>query len=363
MIIDFIDQKPFLFFAMIGAAALIYIYFNAKISENLKVVVFNIAFIMLIFGFIEAACIFKDNLYDVKETGHLLCEPDSVRGYCPKSDQRSPSKRLRYGKVLYDVVYTTDHFGLRVAPHDLRSARVDPNARRALFFGCSFTFGVGVNDNETIPFIFEKNSHGKYLAYNFGIPGGGPHQMLALLESEVPDHVLAGQKPVAAVYQALPCHIERASFKSYGLGSYANSGPRYFLDPSNRYLLKKKEGTPSLSMFDILSKSAFLRDSLLRSVIIRTEANRKLFVAIVKRSKEIFEHKYGGKFYVIYWDWVDRDDQVTIEDLRREGIQVIPVSNILKGYREHDEKYSLKEGHPNPLAYQTIAQYLLNENL
>ena len=357
-----INKTPFLFFAIFSCALLNYIYFNAKISENWKVVVFNIAVIMLIFSFIEGWSIFKDRVFDKKLIGCVLYRPDSVRGYCPRSDQRAPLKCLQNGRVLYDVVYTTNRFGLRVAPHDIQPVQIDSNVRRVLFFGCSFTFGEGVNDNETLPFVFENNSHGKYWAYNFGIPGSGPHQMLALLESGTLDHVLEGQRPVAAIYQALSGHIQRVAFKDYSRALHISWGPEYFLDSSNKLLLKKKSVTQSSSLLGILNKSFSFHDFLSILSLQKSEADRKLFIEIVKRSKEIFESKYGGKFYVIYWDWGDWDDQVTIEALRRERIQVIPVSNILEKYKKNIEKYHLEEGHPNKFAYQILAQYLLNEN-
>jgi hypothetical protein len=74
--------------------------------------------------------------------------------------------------LIYDVTYTIDADGLRIAagldenPHDNRCM---------LFFGCSFTFGEGVDDHEAMPYV--AGTLANLRAYNFGFPGYGPHQM------------------------------------------------------------------------------------------------------------------------------------------------------------------------------------------
>ena len=47
--------------------------------------------------------------------------------------------------------------------------------------GCSVTFGLWVNDDETMPYVAQYASH--YRPYNYGVSGYGPHHMLAQLQS------------------------------------------------------------------------------------------------------------------------------------------------------------------------------------
>ena len=75
--------------------------------------------------------------------------------------------------------YTIGPNGLRVSPPYEEVADVPC----ALFFGGSFTFGTGVEDDEALPYVAGILSEGKYRVYNFGYRGYGPHQMLAALES------------------------------------------------------------------------------------------------------------------------------------------------------------------------------------
>ena len=46
-----------------------------------------------------------------------------------------------------------------------------------IFFGDSMCFGEGLNDNETIPYYFEK-SNIDYRSINYGFMGHGPSHML-----------------------------------------------------------------------------------------------------------------------------------------------------------------------------------------
>ena len=77
-----------------------------------------------------------------------------------------------------------------------------------MFFGDSFTFGEGVNDEDTLPNAFSIVSGMRVL--NFGINGYGPHHMLRLLELDVPKKITSSF-PRLMVYTAIEDHIARAA--------------------------------------------------------------------------------------------------------------------------------------------------------
>ena len=77
----------------------------------------------------------------------------------------------RGGRVLYDAVCTADDAGRRWTP----CAPIGPDARAALFFGCSFTHGVGVADEETLPARYCVHA-GNVEALNYGFSAYGPQQ-------------------------------------------------------------------------------------------------------------------------------------------------------------------------------------------
>ena len=105
-------------------------------------------------------------------------EESEALGWQPMASVQA-SSQLRLGEqILYDVVYTFDGYRRRVVP-------ADPHAeyhRFLLFFGCSNTFGEGVQDDETLPYDVSRLMPGVHV-YNYAFRGYGPQHMLARVES------------------------------------------------------------------------------------------------------------------------------------------------------------------------------------
>ena len=104
--------------------------------------------------------------------------------------------------AVYDVHYSMPN-GQRIAPDSLKQ-----NGPTVMFFGDSFTFGDGVNDEDTLPNAFSIVSGMRVL--NFGLYGYGPHHMLRLLELDVPKKITSSF-PHLMVYTAIKDHIRRAA--------------------------------------------------------------------------------------------------------------------------------------------------------
>ena len=129
-------------------------------------------------AFAEFALYSKPGVYHDPSSGYR-------RGYGRQTDigsQANPgihtSRKLTSdGEVIYDVIYSIGEDGFRVTPQSISRSRY------VNFFGCSFTFGEGLNDNQTLPFYFAQKSD-SYSSKNFGFHGYGPHQAVAILESD-----------------------------------------------------------------------------------------------------------------------------------------------------------------------------------
>jgi len=104
--------------------------------------------------------------------------PHEVLGYGAPKSYETTYRRYSDDTLVYDVTYSTDEHGLRVPP------RIgDPNeAHCVLFFGGSFTFGEGLENEEAMPYRVGLLGQGRLRVYNFAYHGYGPHQMLAALE-------------------------------------------------------------------------------------------------------------------------------------------------------------------------------------
>ena len=92
---------------------------------------------------------------------------DPYLGYKPRPDTTLVGIRTKNGVPIYRITFRTDSNHLRVTP--------DPNPaanQYALFFGCSMTFGEGVESTETLPYYFGKTDSA-YHAYNLAFSGYG----------------------------------------------------------------------------------------------------------------------------------------------------------------------------------------------
>ena len=82
-------------------------------------------------------------------------QKDELLGYKPRPNARMASKMKLKGREIYNVTYSTDAYSRRVTP--VRA--VGQADKFILFFGCSFTFGAGVQNDETLPFFVGQFGH------------------------------------------------------------------------------------------------------------------------------------------------------------------------------------------------------------
>jgi hypothetical protein len=107
------------------------------------------------------------------------------------------------GTEIFSAEYCFDGQGYRITPVD------DAHGRdtAALFFGCSFAFGYGVHQHESLPAQFSKLCPAVF-PYNFAVPGYGPqHLWLQLHELGVMKDISQSQGVV--LYGFIDEHINR----------------------------------------------------------------------------------------------------------------------------------------------------------
>jgi hypothetical protein len=204
-----------------------------------------------------------------------------------------------------------------------------------------------------------------YRVLNFGFHGYGSHQMLAALEHGIVDDALAGSVPRIVVYQAMHYHV----WRSAGLAPWDTAGPRYLLDDN---------GTPrhAGSFADQYQPWIGIRKRLMNSSIgVRlvdqhwlppiTRGHVRLYVALIKRSKQVLEKRYPGvAFHVILWDWEDetRLTNAIKEELAAGGIAPHLISEVLPEFHADPGKYEIPvDRHPNSLAHRVMAQYIYDQ--
>jgi hypothetical protein len=305
-------------------------------------------------------------------TGISYIVPHDVLGYAPLPEASAAVAEYYGDEVVYEVSYQFDARGLRVTP----PAAPDEDAACIAFFGGSFTFGEGLEDDETLPSAVAAATDGEYHVCNFGLSGYGAHQMLAALENGLV--VGVGCRIKYAIYQGMLPHVTRA----LGKNSWDKHTPRYEQNAEGVAVQRghHDDGSWFVEKF---------RAQLLKSEIVKrstgvdyrdvTLDDVALYVAIVDKSRAIIEEAFpGSEFHVLFWDEAGvAGSEAILESMARAGIRVHRLSEVLSGAGKFtfgsfglevgagDEwlKYVVSQynGHPSALTNALIGHYVTDQ--
>ena len=145
-----------------------------------------------------------------------------VLGWGPEHPGRFHAEKRdpKTGTVIYLVDYTID-------ANLLRQTTSNEKGPAIVFFGDSFTFGMGVADSDTLPQIFADLLDRKQRVLNLGFSGYGPQQFLRELETGLFDPLIGGQ-PRLFIFMTFAGHAERTACKPHWL----RLGPHYGIENS-----------------------------------------------------------------------------------------------------------------------------------
>jgi hypothetical protein len=241
---------------------------------------------------------------------------------------------------LYRATYTTDAVGRRVTP---RPAAAE---RGLLFVGCSFTFGLGVNDDETMPWQFGK-AVPDLAVYNYGVAGYGPQHTLELAKLNLAAEVRP--RRVTVVYTYIRDHLKRAVGTRSLVKWYAGKFPWYELDNAGRperlgVFSDRHTAKPSGSR--LLERFREWEDDEVNG------EDAKLAAAILDEARLQFERQFDAvDFYVLIYPHVqDETTDLVVTHLRTisDGrIRILDYRNLLNG--EGGPPWFIKED-PHPAA-------------
>ncbi len=137
--------------------------------------------------------------------------------------------RVRYranGELIYDVTYRLDGAGNRVTPQPEKGTN-----SRILFVGCSFTFGDGVEDDETLPAVVARTLPESGVV-NLGHGGYGAANILYMLQRRETFEPYRGGD-AAMVYVYIPAHVRRSIGSMRIVANYGANFPHYVIEDGN----------------------------------------------------------------------------------------------------------------------------------
>jgi len=333
-------------------------FFYKKINKNLLVFLFSF---FLTFTCIELFLLYLNNgkileISNKRNFSQNISYEKSFLGYQPTPGVQK-HKVVSNGKIRIDSKYTIGSNKFRVTP---KINNLERN-KTMNFFGGSFVFGWGLNDNETLPYLTQKYFK-KWNINNFGISGYGVHQTLALIkknEATIKDvNILITHK----------FHVPRTTCKR----DYSFGTPKYILNKKKKLIRKgycnnanfKNIQLPKI-VGSIINRSEIkkLVDRLYFRKVDFNKNSIELYLSIIYEIDKIIskKEKYFFVGYIIENQKNEIDDYI-LKKLDKNNIKIINLTLDPK-----NKKYQLPDGHPNKEANKKrslmISNFLKNHQL
>ena len=280
---------------------------------------------------------------------------DEYLGYKPKPDTTHTGTRTVDGKIIYSIKFNTDVNSLRVTPID----STKPRNKYAQFYGCSMTFGEGVQSSETLPYYFGKLDS-IYHPYNFAYSGYGPHQMLARLETDSPKNIVKESTGIA-FYIYINDHVNRAigTMTNYG---YNGGFAPYFYEVGSELkhdgLFKNARKIRSW-FYEVMLKSNILKLFKIGYPFKISEADYELTAEIMAAASRDYKKQFSNdNFYVIIYP-TTISSSLIINLLRQKGVKVLDYSKL---FNPTDKRYAIpNDEHPTALANEVLIKQLIKD--
>jgi len=290
------------------------------------------------------------------EYTHNFFQPDELLGYKPRPEAQVDSIKKLDDQLVYDVIYSIDAYSRRVTPAD----QLERRNRFILFFGDSFVFGEGVQDDETLPYHVSDMAPA-YRVYNYGFSGYGPQQMLAKLQSDD----LAREVPESeglAIYVFIDAHVERAIGSMYVYNAWGDQMPYYVSDWQGKLVRRGNfsTGRPLLStLYWHLGQSEIAK---YYRINLPAKLNRSHYyraAQIIAEARNTFQTKYrSDAFYVLIYP--DEGDYVEdmIPHFEQFGLKYLNYDERIK--LDIDKGLAIAgDGHPTGKAHRLVAGWMV----
>lgn len=244
--------------------------------------------------------------------------------------------------LVYDVYETTYQNMFRYTKSDLSADK------KYVFLGCSFMYGLGLEDNQTLPYCFSKMLNYECGVLNCGVAGVGSNTVLNILQSNIVGKFIKQNKKIEKfIYLAMTDHPIR-NFTDHFLGK-----------SSDNYIYEKDEFIKTEQPFEIFI-GTFAKSYIFKKIFLNLIEDKnkdfyeEYFINSLLKMNDIIENQYNSKFTVLLWMGEGlKFEKNFIEKLQNIGLDILVLPEIDASY------FIPNDGHPNEKANKEIAEILL----
>jgi hypothetical protein len=268
--------------------------------------------------------------------------PDSTLGYVLAPSAVARHRRTVNETPIYDVLYRTDDRGRRHTPTSPGPGRTS----FILWFGASNVFGEGLSQTETMPY-YTGRATAAYRPYNYGVPGYGPSNVLALarrggLRQAVPE------RDGFAVFFLVPAAVGRVVGSSTVSTAWGRHFPYYVEGPRGELLRAGDfvHGRPYTTLgYFLWAKSGLTRYFGVELPLRYTADHYRLTAKMLKETNRLLAQQLDLRGFVVvlsqaYDDTQRRTLELVREALVREGVPYLDYTRL---YDVEDLRYRLAE--------------------
>ncbi|MFM7021697.1 MAG: hypothetical protein ACKOXB_01870 [Flavobacteriales bacterium] len=335
---------------------------KSKFFSNL---VLALSSVFLLLGFLEFVFYFlvnftlPANAYSYKEKSDSDQLPftryDKDFGYRAAASHAFEKTMFFNGKEAMRCQYSVDSLSRRVTPAFYKNPA---DKKYAFFFGCSFTYGFMLNDDQSIPAALAK-ADTNFHSYNYALNGYGTQQLLSTLKMknirrEIPE------KEGVFIYPFIDHHVRRVIGDQYVMANFdwAKERPYYVLE-NDTLLLKGDFSARPLTNFiyRLLHKSYMLEYFGISFPLSAEEEGIALTAKIIDEAYKEYKSKFGNdNFYVLIFP----GQKIAIGAyLKEKNIKVLDYSKL---YDIENPLYHIPgDHHPSSKACEIIAKKLAHD--
>lgn len=277
---------------------------------------------------------------------------DKDLGYRLKRNEHFSWNLISQNSADTLIKITTDSLQRRVVYNQKDSEK------HLIVLGCSYTFGQGLKDEETIPFLISKNSE-YFQVYNYTMAGYGAQHIIPILENPIEEEI--SQDSGILLYFFIEHHLNRLVRDFFSI-PFTCFTP-YFVEDNNNNIVNKgafyKEKpiitrfVLGLSHFPKLYRAGKSLELLFRQI--ETPQNYEFLAKVVSKSRDVYLSKFPkGKYFVVVFP----GESITVKEyLEAEGISVLDLSESVDFEKINGRQ---SDGyHPNEKGAAAVAEVTL----
>lgn len=270
--------------------------------------------------------------------------------------------RVTLNKGLqYDVRHGSD--SLRVTSY---STDLENDRDSIYFFGCSYTYGMGISDSLSFPFLVQKNKEGCFTK-NFGVPGYGTVQSYLQLKQlidrkEIPSTIIINYADFHDDRNALTPAYRRDLFLGY---QRSHSSIASAMQQANIPFIEKQKSTFQLSFnpWDEIYDNWNYRETFALVNFLQEIVDQRQTRTIKKEESSIYAFEQIQSLcdqhqirMIVTGLTPSKKTKTVLQTLKNRGIETLDISVELSLDKYKNAPY---DDHPNGHSHAIFAERII----